>query len=363
MNSKKLVPGSKGMCVRRTTLAVAIAVGFGLSGQAFAQATTGTIFGQAPVASGETVQIVGGSGFSRTVPVDQKGRYTITVPVGTYSVTLLQDGKAVQSRDNVTPKVAGATAVDFVSSAGAETSNAQRLSAVTVTASALPAIDVSSTNQSTVITAEQLKHLPVARSGESIALLAPGTVQGASLLGGGPTGQPLVSFGGSSVAENAYYINGFNTSDPLGNSGGITLPYGAIDQQQTLTSGYGAKYGRSAGGVISQIGKSGTNDWHFGAQALTSPAFARSDYKNWYYVNPLSQKPGQEAGDIYNYRKADSSAEHVYDAYVSGPLIKDKLFFFLSAESDKQDVVTNQSNSLNKIYYQNYSSPDRKSVV
>src|SRR6185437_1631811 len=230
---------------------------------------------------------------------------TVTVPVGTYTVNLLQNGNVVQSQANITPRVSGAQAVNFTE-AGANAKNAQNLSTVTVTGNALPAIDVTSTREASVITAEQLKHLPLARSGEAIALLAPGTVAGASELGAGPTGEPLVSFGGSSVAENAYYINGFNTSDPLGNSGGITLPYGAISQQETLTSGYGAEYGRSTGGVISQIGKSGTNDWHFGGQALWQPAFARSNYINWHYVNPLSQKPGQMAGNIYDYRNSDS---------------------------------------------------------
>ena len=345
---------------RRTALAMAVAVCLGSTGVAFAQSTTATIFGQAPLASGESIQITGGAGYNRTVGVGKSGRYSVTLPVGTYTVNLLQDGKVVQSRKNVTPDVAGAKAVNFVAVAAASTAssvNAQKLSTITVTASAVPAIDVNSTRESLVITAEQLKHLPLARSGEAIALLAPGTVQGAALLGVGPTGQPLVSFGGASVAENAYYIDGFNTSDPLGNSGGITLPYGAISQQQTLTSGYGAEYGRSAGGVISQIGKSGTNEFHFGGQALTTPEFARSNFTNWHYANPLSQSPGQQKGNIYDYRNANTASETVYDGYISGPLIKDKLFFFLSAESDKTSQNLVQSIGSSKIYYEKFSQP------
>ncbi|WP_343124509.1 TonB-dependent receptor [Rhodanobacter sp. C06] len=335
---------------------MAIATSAGMTGQVLAQATTSTIFGTAPAAAGETVQIVGGAGFNRTVPVDSTGRYSVTVPVGTYTVNLLQNGNIVQSQANITPKVSGAQAVNFIE-AGASAKNAQNLSTVTVTGNALPAIDVTSTREASVITAEQLKHLPVARSGEAIALLAPGTVQGAGMLGNGPTGQPMVSFGGSSVAENAYYINGFNTSDPLGNAGGITLPYGSISQQETLTAGYGAEYGRSAGGVISQIGKSGTNDWHFGGQALWQPAFARANYINTHYVNPRSDIPGQTAGSIYDYRNRDSRWENVYDAYVSGPLIKDKLFFFIAAESDKQQRTNVQSVEAGTVYYRKYSMP------
>ncbi|MGY3039798.1 outer membrane receptor protein involved in Fe transport [Rhodanobacter sp. TND4EL1] len=350
MNSKNLTRITKAS-VRHTALAVAIAATMGLSGQAFAQATTGRIFGQAPVANGETVQVVGGSGFNRTVPVDSAGRYSIAVPVGSYTVNLIQNGQVIQSKTNVEPNVSSGAAVDF---AGASSKNAENLSMVTVTANALPAIDVSSTRQSQVITAQQLSQLPLARSGEAIALLAPGTVAAAGALGSGPTGAPLVSFGGASAQENAYYINGFNTSDPLANQGGITLPYGSIEQQETLTSGYGAAYGRSAGGVISQIGKSGTNDWHFGAQALWQPAFARSSTDNILYANPLRPTT---VGTMYRYRQPNTQWQTVYDAYVSGPLIKDKLFFFVSAEASKTQGAVNGSVGNGHIDEQKFSDP------
>ncbi|MDE2307822.1 MAG: TonB-dependent receptor [Xanthomonadaceae bacterium] len=341
MKCKNYIDVRKSRPVRRTAMTVAITAALAMTGgQAIAQSTTGTIFGQAPVVSGETVQITGGAGYNRIVPVDSSGRYSVTVPVGTYQVNLLQNGKVIQSKSNITPNVSSGTAVNFAAAGGK--ANPLTLSTITVTASGLPAVDVSSTRQSLIITAQQLSHLPLGRSGESIALLAPGTVYGAGALGTGPTGAPLVSFGGSSIAENAYYINGYNTSDPLYNEGGITLPYGSIEQQQTITSGYGAAYGRSAGGVISQIGKSGTNEWHFGGQALWRPDFAQGSFVNYHYNNPLSSATGN-VGKLYEYRQPDSNWETVYDAYVGGPLIKDKLFFFMSAEADKQYQVTNGS--------------------
>ncbi|MBD8897353.1 TonB-dependent receptor [Rhodanobacter sp. DHG33] len=330
-----------------------------------AQATTGTIFGQAPIATGETIQITGGSGFNRAVQVDKSGRYSVTLPIGAYDVTLLQNGQAIQTHKDVVPNAGGAIEIDFATASSS--ANAQNLSTVTVTANTIPAIDVTSTRESTVITAEQLQHLPLARSSAAIALLAPGAVPGAAMLGGGmmmgggagaTTGDPVVSFGGASVAENAYYINGFNTSDPLGNTGGISLPYGSIAQQETLTSGYGAEYGRSAGGVISQVGKSGTNDWHFGGQVLWQPAWATSDEDNIYWSNPRASNYGQ----IYDYQKGNSQWNTVYDAYVGGPLIKDTLFFFISAEADKtehtsiQNVTANAGGN-NLVENQHYNLP------
>ncbi|MFK2930309.1 TonB-dependent receptor [Dyella agri] len=347
---------ARALALRRTALAVAIVAGVSVTGQVFAQATTGTIFGSAPT-SGATVQVTGGSGFNRTVPVDSTGHYSVTVPVGDYTVSLVQNGAVVQSHDHINPAAGGASEADFVQRGEA---NAKSLSTVTVTASALPAIDVSSTTQNLTITAKQLTELPVARNSGSIALLAPGTVSGAAKLGGGPTGEPVISFNGSSIVENAYYINGFNTSDPLSNTGGITLPYGSIDQQQTLTSGYGAMYGRSAGGVISQVGKSGTNEWHFGAQAIWQPAFAKSSTENYYWANPNNVYAWQQPGQIYEYRRGNSSWNTVYDAYVGGPLIEDTLFMFLSYEANKSQghsVDAYTPNVTNYMYYWKNSDP------
>ena len=103
-----------------------------------------------------------------------------------------------------------------------------------MTAANAPKVDVTSVDSRTVITSEDLSRLPLGRSAESIALLAPGTVSGSGYFGQGST----VSFGGAGVSENAYYINGFSTGNPLSNIGGVGLPYGAIDQQEIYLGGY-----------------------------------------------------------------------------------------------------------------------------
>ncbi|HEY4144370.1 hypothetical protein, partial [Pinirhizobacter sp.] len=82
------------------TTALSAALGLALFGTAsFAQSTTGNLFGQAPIASGETVLIEGSAGISREVPVDAKGRYSAgQLPLGTYTVSLRQDGATVDTR-------------------------------------------------------------------------------------------------------------------------------------------------------------------------------------------------------------------------------------------------------------------------
>ena len=320
---------------RRKALALAIGSAcFGFTAAAWGQSITGTIYGSVTPAPGETVRITGGSGFNRTITVDQSGKYSITLPVGTYTVSLLRDGKVVESRDGISPVAAGAVAVDFAAPA-----NTSELSEIKVTGTAAP-LDVTTTNQVTTITAKQLQILPLQRTAEDIAMLAPGVNMGSPELTSGPLGTPINVFGGASIAENAYYIDGMNTTEALNNQGGISLPYGSIEQQQTFISGYGAEYGRSIGGVINQIGKSGSNDWHFGFRALWQPSDLRSDPVNYNFANPHETNPGEQPGDLQHYRQSDRSGENIYDAYLSGPIIKDTLFFFVSAESDKQTGTT-----------------------
>jgi len=317
---------------------------------AFAQSTTGSIFGQAPANSGESVQIKSSTGIARTVSIDSRGRYSATeLPLGTYTVSLLRDGKVVDTRGDISLRVGAGTEVSF------EPVAAKDLGAVSVSASTTPPIDVTTVDSRTVITADELARLPLGRSAEAIALLAPG-VAGNSGGYTGPTGQSLVTFGGSAASENAYYINGFNTTEPQRGLGGLTLPYGAIEQQEIYTGGYSAQYGRSDGGVINMVGKRGTNEWHFGGQVLWQPAFAQADANDTYYTNGLPPSP--VAGGLYDPNSRNRQWTTTYDAYLGGPLIKDKLFLFLAAEASKQEgnTVNNVSSAKPYVNY-TYKTP------
>lgn len=345
--SKRHLIGARAL--RRHALAAALAMSLGFAGTAYGQATTGTFVGQAP--TGDSVMVISATGFAREVPVDSSGHYRVAnMPVGTYTVQLKKDGTVIESRDNVTLAVGVSTDISFA---------AKTLSTVTVNANSLPQIDVASVDSRSVITSKDLQRLPLGRTAEAIALLAPGVNQGSGFF------TNSLSFGGGSVTENAYYINGFSSSDPLSNLGGVGLPYGAIDQQETYIGGYSAKYGRSDGGVISQIGKRGTNEWHFGAQVIWEPRFAESDPVSRYYPNMtlpsgyVYAQPGL-AGTIYQYRKDDKQWRTVYNAYVGGPLIKDKLFFFLAAESEKVEGSSTNNVDASQAAYLKYTNKLQK---
>ncbi|WCE05047.1 TonB-dependent receptor [Pseudoxanthomonas sp. JBR18] len=334
--------------IRRSALALALTVA--VNG-AYAQSTTGRIFGTVSGAGdADTVLVQSSGGFSREVKVEN-GRYSLgSLPLGKYTVTLMHDGQTVDSRENVSIVVGAGTEVGL--SAASAATGTTDLGAVKVSAMSMSPIDVSSVDTRTVVTSEQLQQLPLGRSAEAIALLAPGVVVNSGGYDNGPLGGSLPSFGGSAASENAYYLNGFNTTTASNNLGGLTLPYGAIDQQEIFTGGYGAQYGRSNGGVINQVGKRGTNDWKFGASVIWEPDSLKASQRDTYWrpdsqastVDNTAYRYARAAGGLYQPLSKEEASRTTYSAYVGGPIIKDRLFFFLAGEEAKSDGIRMLSN-------------------
>lgn len=294
---------------RLTRLALALALTVG-SGAAFAQSNaSGIIFGHLAQPEGASVRVQNlDTGLTRDIGVDDQGRYrAASLPVGRYRVTIQRSGQAAESRDNVQVTLGGGVDVSFEDGTGAKT-----LEGITVTGNALPAIDVSSVDSRTVLTAEQLQKLPVARDVMAAALLAPGVISGDSRYGN------VASFGGASASENQYYINGYAVTNALTGLGFTSLPFDAIDQQQIFFGGYGAEYGRSTGGVVNIVTKRGGNEWKAGVGMYVTPQYFAQSPRSIYRTN----------GQLYQYRGNSKTSSMQYTGYLSGALIKDKLFFY-----------------------------------
>ena len=340
MTSKPINSGFK-----RSALTVALGLCF--AGGVHAQSTTGALSGTA--SAGDTITVVSDTGFTRTAVAGKDGKYALSnLPVGDYTVTD-KKGDAVVGTRTVLVRVGAAVDVSFATTTAGE----NNLGTITVTG-LNNAIDVSQVDSRVVLTAKDLARLPIGRNAESVALLAPGAVQGDTNIQSSDGRRPnTVSFGGAGVTENAYYINGYNSTDPVGGLGGVGLPYGSIAQQETYIGGYSAMYGRSDGGVLNQVGKRGSSKWHFGGQFIYSPAVLNEDPKDVYYPHttmPPSQTAGgvtkvfgyedtDKPGTLYRPGKGTRYETRTYSAYVGGPLIPDTLFFFLSAEKSKTDGI------------------------
>jgi hypothetical protein len=306
--------------------ALTVALGLCFAGAVQAQSSVGSINGEAASGSTVTIQNID-TGITRELTVGGDGRFTFAqLSPGRYKVT-----SGGQTRD-VQVKVGTGSNVTF---------GTQEFGAVEVVgAASFNPIDVSSVESTTVFTAEQIDQLPVARDVTNVALLAPGTVKGDTGLGN------LASFGGASVAENGYYINGFDVTNIRNFVSFADLPFDAIGEQQVKTGGYGAEYGRSLGGVISIVTKRGTNEWKAGAAVYWAPEWGQESGKD-----VITRDPASEPGTPFQYRRDDSSDILQYNVYGGGPLIKDKLFFFgLVQGQDRQYDFYNATTSEHREY-------------
>ena len=294
-----------------TRTALAVAASLLMSSVAYAQQSEGSIYGKAQ--AGQKVVITSlETNSSRQIVADANGSFVqAKLPPGQYTVT------ANGVTREVTVSIGTGTQVVL-----AEGTTAQ----VVISRRRNP-IDISSVESSTVFTAEQMRSLPVARDVNAIAVLAPGVVKGDADLGTGN----LPAFAGASVAENGYYINGFDVTNIRNFLSYSNLPFDAIGSQQIKVGGYGAEFGRSLGGVISIATKRGTNTWQGGGSLYWSPEQLQGSGKNVVDLDEdhvtHSGKPGYTV-----YRKLNEDRDLSANVYVGGPLIKDKLFMFAAIE-------------------------------
>ncbi|TAK52069.1 MAG: TonB-dependent receptor [Gammaproteobacteria bacterium] len=296
--------------------ALSLAVGMVLASGAQAQSNiTGSIFGK--TAPGDTIVIENAdTGFRREVEAGSDGSYRLRqTPSGTYVVTVKRADGTTLKRENVVVYVGVGTSVNFA--------GATELETIQVVGTGLVnPIDVSSVESTTIMTAEKVAMIPVQRDTTAVSLLAPGTIKGDPAFGN------LASFGGSSVAENQYYFNGFNITNTFQNLNFAKVPYDAIAEQQIKTGGYGAEFGRSTGGVINQISKRGTNEFRLGGSAYWSPDSLSESTPNRMSNDGvlLEDNSNDTEGDSLN---ATLSA--------GGALIKDRLFAYGLIEYGQRD--------------------------
>src|SRR5207237_9065186 len=123
---------------------------------------------------------------------------------------------------------------------------------------AAPVLDTTSSSLGTNLDVRAIETLPTGRNYASIVQVAPGVSSDANPSNGQ---QVTISVYGSSGAENAYFIDGVNTTNVEYGFQGKELNFEFISEVDVKTGGYEAEYGRSTGGIINVITKSGGNDF------------------------------------------------------------------------------------------------------
>jgi hypothetical protein len=304
--------------------------------QSYAQSNvTGSITGD--VGAGSTVTAVNlENGYTRSVTANTSGGFVITnVPTGRYRVTASgQDKEPI-----VEVSLASTAVVKFGDDA------VVLLEKFNVSGMAFNPIDFGRTESVTVFSAVQLKSLPVARNTTDVALMAPGTVAGDPGFGN------LASFGGASVAENAYFVDGFNLSDFRTGTNPMSIPFEAYDQFEIKTGGYSSEFGRSLGGVINATTKTGSNTYKGGFNVYYIPDAGYEDRPNKLYTDQTGTH-----GSVWNYNGADEYDSLDINVYASGPIIKNKLFFY-GLYNVRDITIQNVTSSGARIRHQKLDDP------
>ena len=247
------------------------------------------------------------SGVSRTTGVSAAGAYRFSrlVP-GRYEVTASASGYRSASWE-VTVNAGEGTPTDFNLTSGYSQE-------IIVKGTYEPIIDVTSAETTVLLAPMEINRLPVPRDINSVGLLAPGTTLGDSTFG------HLVSFGGASVAENVYYVNGMNVTNFRNGLGGSAPPFEFYDQFQFKTGGFGAEFGRSTGGVLNAVTRRGTDRWRIRAGYFITPEALRGHSPN--VPDPVKTS---EYVAVYKYDEQDTSE---YFLSAAGPVIPERLFVY-----------------------------------
>lgn len=270
--------------------------------------TTGAVVGRAKANSTVTVQHAE-MGFTRTATAGSGGDFRVAaLPPGIYKVSFTDANGAPQTRD-VEVTINSATRVE----SAVETT---RLQEFVVSGTTINPVDFSNTTNASIYTDKMLEIVPVGRSTTEVALLAPGVMEGDSTFGA------LASIGGASVAENAYFINGFNVSSFFRGLSPSLIPFEFYNQFEVNTSAYSAEFGRSTGGVINATSKRGSNQLRFTASANYWPDQLRADRPDVFYTNA--------AGAVvpYQINRRRYLERYDIDVSLSGPLWKNRLFVY-----------------------------------
>src|SRR6267378_4684089 len=251
---------------------------------------------------------------TRTLTTDRDGRFVaLQLPPGRYTITLKLSAFATLVQENVIVTVGESVRL----------SPAMKLSGIAETVTVTTqshAVETTRTAATSTLDETTIESTPIlGRKFEDLLTLTPGVsiVQG-------PDGDEITFSGQRGVFNNISldggdYTNGFFGEQVGGQRAAIDIPLDAVKEFQVVATGATAEFGRTAGGIINVIPKSGTNNVHgslFYFQRLEALTAHTSDGK------PLKDFRREQFGGT-----------------VGGPIRKDKAFYFLSFEGIRENLT------------------------
>src|ERR1700676_4584321 len=306
---------------------VAITV-FG-TGQARAQVTGATLTGTVKDTTGGIIPNAQltitdwATAVTRIISSDGAGLYTApNLLPGTYEIRVTAQGFSTAVQKGITLTVGAQQVLDFTMLVG------QMSQTVEVTTEA-PTVELTSSTLSAQVSAATVRELPLnGRSWTDLANLQPGVAgieTQASFAQGADRGNrgfgAQVTISGGRPQQNNYRMDGVSVNDysngPPGSVMGGTLGVDAIQEFSVLTSNFSAEYGKSSGGVVNGISRSGTNAFHGSAyEFLRNSALDARNFFDGPVIPPFKRNQ--------------------FGASAGGPIRKDRTFVFGDYEGIRQ---------------------------
>jgi len=310
--------------------AVFLMCGICFSAPASAQVAGGTLSGTVtdpsdklvPQAQVSIVNVA--TGITTTVMTNSDGFYSApNLLPGEYEITVSAKGFSTEVRKGNSLTVGGQLVLNLSLHVG---SAAKTVVEVTTEA---PAVQLASSDISAVVNATTVRELPLnGRSWTDLAALQPGvdTIQTQPTFAVGADrgnrgfGQQL-TISGARPQQNNYRLDGVSLNDYANGAPGSVLGgnlgVDAIQEFSVLTSNYSAEYGKTSGGVVNAITRSGTNTLHGSAYEFLRNS--KLDAANFF-----------EAGQRSPFKR------NQFGGAIGGPVIKNHTFFFADFEGIRQ---------------------------
>jgi hypothetical protein len=325
---------------KHLNLAGALFLSLSFSAPAMSQTAGGAIQGFASDPSGAAItgaQVTlteDATGVTRTVRTNAAGLYAVAnLQPSTYSESITASGFSSEHAERLSLTVGANLTVNFVLKVGAANEQVE----VRDTSAQ---IDLVSSNLSEVVDSTTIRELPLnGRDWSQLITLQPGAdeVRNQSTIGGAGTSdvnRVLRGFGnqmsisGTRPQQNNYRLDGVSFNDYTnGAPGGVLGTITGVDAVQefsVITTNYSAEYGKTSGGVINAITRSGTNQFHgSGYEFLRNSAL---DARNYF-----------DAATIAPFRR------NQFGGTVGGPVHRDKTFFFFNYEGLRQALGVSES--------------------
>src|SRR6266581_4120808 len=296
-----------------------LALGLASSGSGQSQITSGTVQGdvldeKGGSVAGATVEAKNlDTNFTQTDTTNTDGHFAfLSLAPGRYTLTISKSGFATVLQQNVNLTVGQTITIPVT----------MKVSSVSqqIVVSDVPIVEVTKTESSSTLNELTVSSTPVlGRKFEDLLTLTPGVS-----ITQGPDGDEITFNGQRGIFNNVSldggdYNNGFFGEQEGGQRAAIDITLDAVKEFQVVASGANAEFGRTAGGVINVITKSGTNEVHgsaFHYQRLEALASSTSDGK------PLTDFRREQFGGT-----------------IGGPIVRDKMFFFGAFEQILADLT------------------------